>query len=89
MIYMDTKVNFRTNKKVLASADKIFRSMGMDRSTALNMFLNRVEAEKGLPFQPSTTKMIELKKKWDKEIALAKKSKGYTNTKEMFRDILR
>jgi len=85
---MDKTVNFRTNKKTLAKVDKIFRRMGMDRSTALNMFLSRVEAEEGLPFTPSS-KLAAIRAKWDKEIAEAKKSKGYTSTEAMFKDILR
>ena len=84
---MDTSVNFRTNKKVLAKADKIFRNMGMDRSTALNMFLVRVEAEKAMPFRAKDPKIIRAQ--WDKEVAAAKKTKGYTSAKAMFRDIMR
>jgi|SRR3990167_109261 len=51
MKHMDTKVNFRTNKKTLARADKIFRRMGMDRSTALNIFLMEVVRVNGFPFK--------------------------------------
>ncbi|MDO8565167.1 MAG: type II toxin-antitoxin system RelB/DinJ family antitoxin [bacterium] len=83
---MNTQVNFRTNKKTLARADKIFQNMGMDRSTALNMFLTRVEAERGLPFTAKDPAVIRAK--WDKEIAAAKKTKGYKSTKEMMKAIL-
>jgi len=85
---MDAKVNFRTNKKTLARADKIFKSMGMDRSTALNIFLAGVNTEQGLPFTPSV-KLSAIKARWDKEATRAMKTKGYTNTKAMMRDILR
>ncbi|MCR4279400.1 MAG: type II toxin-antitoxin system RelB/DinJ family antitoxin [Candidatus Zambryskibacteria bacterium] len=85
---MDTQVNFRTNKRILARADKVFESMGMDRSTALNMFLTRVEAEEGLPFRPSAN-IKAIREKWDREVVLAKKTKGYKNTKVMMRAILR
>ena len=85
---MDTQVNFRTNKRVLARADKVFENMGMDRSTALNMFLNRVEAEEGLPFKP-TANIKEIRASWDKEVVLAKKTKGYKSAKQALQAALR
>ncbi|HEY4528386.1 MAG TPA: type II toxin-antitoxin system RelB/DinJ family antitoxin [Candidatus Paceibacterota bacterium] len=85
---MDTKVNFRTNKKILARADKVFKSMGMDRSTALNIFLARVEAEEGLPFKPTANHKM-LRAKWDKEVAAAKKTRGYKTAEEAMRAALR
>ena len=85
---MDTKVNFRTNKKMLNRADKIFQNMGMDRSTALNIFLARVEAEKGLPFKP-TANLAIIRAHWDKETMLARRTKGYKNAKQAIRAALR
>lgn len=84
---MNTQVNFRTNKKTLARADKIFQEMGMDRSTALNMFLVRVEAERGLPFAAKDPAIIRAK--WDKEVAEAKKTRGYKTAKEAIEAALR
>jgi addiction module RelB/DinJ family antitoxin len=85
---MNTQVNFRTNRKTLSRADKVFQDMGMDRSTALNMFLSRVEAEKGLPFTP-TANTVLLRARWDMEVARAKKTRGYKTAKAATRAALK
>ena len=85
---MNTQVNFRTNKRILSRADKIFEKMGLDRSTALNMFLNRVEAEQGLPFQP-TINAKKIRERWDREVENAKKGKAYNTAREAIEAALR
>ena len=39
--------------KVKAQADELYASLGMDMSTAVNMFVRQCLRERQLPFQPS------------------------------------
>ena len=47
-------VVFRTRQVTKKKAEKIFGDMGISMSAALNMFLNQVVRDKGLPFIPTT-----------------------------------
>ncbi len=49
----DTAITFRTNSKTKASAQKVFSSLGMDLSTALNIFLAKAVRTKSIPFDVS------------------------------------
>jgi len=69
---MNTALNVRTNKNLLNKAKKVFSAMGMSTSTGVNLFLNRVVAEKALPFIPADPKAI--RERWDRQAAIAIKS---------------
>ena len=85
---MDTVINIRTNKDVRNKAKKVFSSLGISTSAGVNMFLNQVAIEKGLPFTP-TMDTKKLKEKWKKEIKEALASgKSYKTAKELHDDIL-
>ena len=63
---MDTVLNIRTNQVVKDKAQEVLLSMGMNTSTAVNIFLRQVVAEGRLPFTPtssSTAKSHKLSKK--------------------------
>jgi DNA-damage-inducible protein J len=47
-----SSVNVRINSEIKERAAQIFSLMGLDHTTAIDMFYRRVIAEKGLPFQP-------------------------------------
>lgn len=46
---MDTTVTFRTDKQLKEDATRIFESMGMNLSTALNLFMRQAVAKKRFP----------------------------------------
>ncbi|BDR52496.1 hypothetical protein KIM372_04030 [Bombiscardovia nodaiensis] len=46
-----TTVSFRTDKRVKEEAKELFADLGLDLSTALNMFLRQALIDDGLPFQ--------------------------------------
>lgn len=84
---MDTVINIRTNKKVRNKAKKVFSSLGISTSAGVNMFLNQVAIEKGLPFTP-TIDTKKLKEKWDKEVKEALASgKSYRTAEELLCDL--
>lgn len=49
----DTAITFRTNSKTKANAQKVFAELGMDLSTALNIFLAKAARTKSIPFDVS------------------------------------
>lgn len=49
----DTAITFRTNSKTKAEAQKVLADLGMDISTALNVFLKKVVRTKAIPFDVS------------------------------------
>ena len=50
-----TSMSFRVDKNLKEDADKLFKSLGLNTSTALNMFLTQSVKEQGLPFISSNT----------------------------------
>lgn len=49
----DTTITIRTNKATKRAAKEIFAEMGLDISTAINMFLKKSVKEKAVPFRVS------------------------------------
>ena len=50
-----TRINFRTDLKTKQSAEKLFDDLGLDMTTALNMFLKQAVREQALPIRPALT----------------------------------
>lgn len=46
-----TNLNIRTDKEIKNQADEIFNELGLNMTTAINMFLRNVVREYGLPFE--------------------------------------
>ena len=46
-----TNLNIRTDKEVKAAAERIFEALGLNMSTAVNIFLRQTIRENGLPFE--------------------------------------
>lgn len=49
------KVTFRTDADLKKQAERVFESMGMTTSNAINIFLRQVVREQRLPFHPGAT----------------------------------
>ena len=49
-----TIVNVRTDVKTKREAQRVFKHMGLDLSTGINMYLSRVAQDKAMPFIPRT-----------------------------------
>lgn len=82
-----TTLNIRIEKKVKIKAGKILSLRGLNLSSGVNVFLRQVIEEKGLPFIPGQS--ILLRKKYDREIALAKKGKTYKTAKSLLKAALK
>ena len=46
----DTSITIRMNSETKTKAQELFSSLGMDMSTAINLFLNEAIEFKGIPF---------------------------------------
>lgn len=66
-------INVRIEEKTKRAARKALADIGLDMSSAVNIFLKQVVVEQGLPFIP-TKNAEKLRAKWDKEVAEALKS---------------
>ena len=72
-----TQINVRVEEKTKRAASKTLADLGLDMSSAVNMFLKQVVAEQGLPFTP-TKNAKKIRAKWDHEVEEAlKRGKVY------------
>ncbi|OGJ57241.1 hypothetical protein A3H22_04185 [Candidatus Peribacteria bacterium RIFCSPLOWO2_12_FULL_55_15] len=86
-----TTIHVRTDKGMKRDVQRILSNLGLDLSTAVNMFLVQVKLQKGIPFPVVTENGFTpaQEKKILKDLAWARTNgKRYASTKEMFRDIL-
>ena len=81
-----TNLNIRTDKDIKDQAEVIFSELGLNMTTASNMFLRTIIRENGIPFNlkleiPNNTTISAIKE--GKEIAHDKKVKGYSNMDDL------
>ena len=92
MANMTSAINIQVDKETKDQATSILKDLGLNMSTAINLFLRQVVKNDGIPFEirnPKPSK--ELKKalrEADDIISGKVKSKGYHNVEEMFKDII-
>lgn len=85
-----SNINVRTDEQIKENCEKLFESLGMNMSTAINIFLRQSLRVNGLPFEvkadvPNETTLAAFR---EGDALLADKStKGYTNMKDL-RDAL-
>lgn len=86
-----TTIQVRTKAGLKKSAQQVLDTLGLDLSTAINMYLVQIVVKQGIPFEIRTENGFTPAQEQEilQEIAWAKKyGKKYTSTKEMFDDIL-
>ncbi len=88
-----TTLSIRIEEKTKREARKTLAALGLDLSSAVNMFLNQVVIEQGIPFKPSRVSTPEQRRKiraeWDKQVIEAKKTKGYKTAEELHKAIFK
>ena len=57
-----TNINIRTDSELKAKAQSVLTDLGLDMSTAINMFLNQIVYKQAIPFEinKSTIKTAKL-----------------------------
>lgn len=81
-----TNLNIRTNKEIKLQADLVCSELGMNLSTAVNMFLRALVREQGLPFNLKLKEFNEetiLAIEEGRKIARDKSVKGYKTMAEL------
>lgn len=88
-----TTLNVRVDEKLKKQASELFADLGLDMSTAVNMFLRQAVIKDGLPFDvvrevPNAETLAAMA-----EVEEMKKHpenyKAYSDVDEMFRDLLK
>lgn len=81
-----TNLNIRIDKEVKLAAEKIFEALGLNMTTAVNMFLRQVIRENGIPFElklrvPNDTTLATIEE--GRKIAYDKTVKCYSNIDDL------
>ena len=81
-----TNLNIRTDKEIKDQADRIFSELGLNMTTAINMFLRTTIRENGIPFSlkldmPNATTAAAIEE--GRRIASDRSVKGYTNIDDL------
>ena len=86
-----TTINIRVDESVKQQANELFEELGLDMSTAMNLFLRQAISYGGIPFEirkpnmETLAAMEEVEKIKRGEI----KAKRYNNIDELFADLER
>ena len=81
-----TNLNIRTDKDVKAQAEKIFDALGLNMTTAVNIFLRQAIRENGIPFEvklnvPNETTATAIRE--GRTIAYDRTATGYGNMADL------
>lgn len=86
-----TNLNVRVDSTLKEESDMLFKSLGLNMSTAINMFLTKCVKTSSIPFKIEENKPSkELKralKEVDYMVKHPEKYKAYNSTKELFEDL--
>ena len=81
-----TNLNIRTDANVKAAAEQIFEELGLNMSTAINIFLRQAIRQGGLPFEvkldvPNETTAAAIAE--GRALMRDPNAKGYTNMDDL------
>ena len=81
-----TNLNIRTDKEIKEQADKIFSELGLNMTTAINIFLRTTIRENGIPFSlklevPHDTTIAAIEE--GRRITSDSHVKGYRNMEDL------
>ncbi len=81
-----TNLNIRTDKDVKIAAERIFEELGMNMTTAVNIFLRQTIRENGIPFElklnvPNDTTAAAIEE--GRKLAYDRSAKGYSSMDDL------
>ncbi len=86
------KINVNTDAETKAEATKLLHEMGMDMTTAINIYLKRIILEKGIPFEVSTklpnAETLAALAETEEMIGNPEKYKRYNSFSEVLAEVL-
>ncbi len=82
----NTNLNIRTDKEIKDQADRIFSELGLNMTTAINIFLRTTIRENGIPFAlkldvPNEMTVAAIEE--GRRIASDRSVKGYDNMEDL------
>ena len=84
-------MSIRLDTELKKQADAMFSDMGLNMTTAMNMFLRQVVRQGRIPFEIATdipnAETLAAMKEMDDMISGKIPAKRYTSTKELFEDL--
>ena len=82
-------INIRVNDEVKKEAETIFKSLGLNMSVAMNLFLKKCISEKGIPFDLKipNNETMEALEETNKILNGDIERKSYKNADELFEDL--
>ena len=84
-------MSIRMDTELKKQADAMFADMGLNMTTAMNMFLRQVVRQGRIPFEIATdipnAETLAAMKEMDDMISGKIPAKRYTSTKELFEDL--
>ena len=82
-------VTARVDENVKKEAETLFKKIGLNMSTAMNLFLKKCILEQGIPFELKVPNKETLKAMQETENILSSKieRKGYKSAEELFEDL--
>ena len=82
-------VTARVDENVKKEAETLFKKMGLNMSTAMNLFLKKCILEQGIPFELKVPNRETRKAMQETEDILSGKieKKGYNSAEELFEDL--
>lgn len=92
MEQLTSAINVQVNAKDKELATNILKNLGLNMSTAINMFIKQIIKKDGIPFEVTNPKpskeLLEAIKEGEDILSGKIPSKGYHNVNEMIEDIL-
>ena len=81
-----TNLNIRTDKEVKLQAEKIFNALGLNMTTAVNIFLRQAIRENGIPFEvklnvPNETTVMAIEE--GRALAYDKTTTGFSSISDL------
>ena len=84
-------INIRIDEKIKKDAEKVFKSLGLNPSTAINLFYIQVIRTNSIPFELKADEPNELTKSAIEEVEEMdngnKESKTFSNVNELINDL--
>ena len=82
-------INIRVNDEVKKEAETIFKSLGLNMSVAMNLFLKKCINENGIPFDLKlpNNETMEALEETNKILNRDIERKSYKNVDELFEDL--
>ena len=82
-------ITARVDENVKKEGETLFKKMGLNMSTAMNLFLKKCILEQGIPFELKVPNRETLKAMQETDDILSGKieRKGYNSAEELFEDL--